>query len=598
MPQKALPEIGGDTGLWAHKLNDFLRQLSPGNTGGVNVWAQRPTSIYSFLSNSNETLGSNHEGLTGINTTNNSLERWTGTNWETLLSSGGSSNSAILQDTNQDTKIEVEKNTNENKIRFSSAGLERMILDADGNFGIGVTEPSSTLDIAGPLTVKGTTSIANSSAGEGRIFFDSNLNKFRVSQNGNSFTDLIVGSPAGNNGQLQFNNSGSFGANSNLVWDNANGRLGIGTASPSTTLEINGITKTSTLETANIRVPSSSVNAITISSQNSILFRAGVGNFQANILNGFYNFDVSYNTNWSTVGAYTQAGFGVGAGYNPGGSAISANITQALFAGTFIPSVDNATVSGRWSGVQINPIFGNGKPIYNSSTPLSALSIEPTINVKTGSTGGYSALTVNTIETSISNTTTNYLAHFQTGGSSKVVITNTGNIGIGITNPTYKLQVNGEPACSSYSTFTLYSDLRLKTNISNLADGFLSKILDLKPVTFNYNELTGYDEATRSKTITGFVAQDLEQIFPDMVGRTINNQVEYLNTNLSALPIYIVKAIQEQNNLIQSQQILVQEQQKQIDAHNLAQNQLLQLVQLQQTTIENLQREVEILKNK
>ncbi len=47
--------------------------------------------------------------------------------------------------------------------------------------------------------------------------------------------------PAGSNTQLQFNNGGAFGATSTLVWDNsANGRLGIGTTSPSGRLHVVG----------------------------------------------------------------------------------------------------------------------------------------------------------------------------------------------------------------------------------------------------------------------------------------------------------------------------------------------------------------------
>ncbi len=38
--------------------------------------------------------------------------------------------------------------------------------------------------------------------------------------------------PAGANTQIQFNSSGAFGANTNFVWDNINGWLGIGTSSP------------------------------------------------------------------------------------------------------------------------------------------------------------------------------------------------------------------------------------------------------------------------------------------------------------------------------------------------------------------------------
>jgi len=40
------------------------------------------------------------------------------------------------------------------------------------------------------------------------------------------------GTPGGSSGQVQFNNAGSFGGSSSLVWDSSSGRLGIGTSSP------------------------------------------------------------------------------------------------------------------------------------------------------------------------------------------------------------------------------------------------------------------------------------------------------------------------------------------------------------------------------
>jgi hypothetical protein len=94
-------------------------------------------------------------------------------------------------------------------------------------------------------------------------------------------------------------------------------------------------------------------------------------------------------------------------------------------------------------------------------------------------------------------------------------------------------------------------DARLKTNIAELSSDILDKVLQLKPSTFNYNDLSGYDAATKARTVTGFIAQELQNVFPDMVGHFNLNGVEYLDTNLSALSIYSVKAIQELNSKLE-----------------------------------------------
>ncbi len=47
-----------------------------------------------------------------------------------------------------------------------------------------------------------------------------------------SSTDLNTGTPGGLNKTVQFNNSGSFGGDTALVWDNTNKRLGVGTSAP------------------------------------------------------------------------------------------------------------------------------------------------------------------------------------------------------------------------------------------------------------------------------------------------------------------------------------------------------------------------------
>ena len=54
--------------------------------------------------------------------------------------------------------------------------------------------------------------------------YDATASKWRVTGSSNAATSL----PAGANSQVQFNNGGAFGADSNLNWDNTNKRLGVG----------------------------------------------------------------------------------------------------------------------------------------------------------------------------------------------------------------------------------------------------------------------------------------------------------------------------------------------------------------------------------
>jgi hypothetical protein len=71
---------------------------------------------------------------------------------------------------------------------------EKVRITSGGNVGIGTTDPSSILDINGAITTRNMSAPALSPAGQGRIYFDSSDNKYKVSQNGSAYSDLVGGS--------------------------------------------------------------------------------------------------------------------------------------------------------------------------------------------------------------------------------------------------------------------------------------------------------------------------------------------------------------------------------------------------------------------
>lgn len=105
--------------------------------------------------------------------------------------------------------------------------------------------------------------------------------------------------------------------------------------------------------------------------------------------------------------------------------------------------------------------------------------------------------------------------NFTPGGSSRMVIlAANGYVGILKSNPAYPLEVNGDiNAIGSVRAngTPLTSDERLKDHIETLPDA-LAKVMQARGVTFAWK---GEEKDTPKHT--GFVAQEIEALFPDLV---------------------------------------------------------------------------------
>ncbi len=154
-------------------------------------------------------------------------------------------------------------------------------------------------------------------------------------------------------------------------------------------------------------------------------------------------------------------------------------------------------------------------------------------------TSGSSSVSIST-NTSDANQYVPYASSFGTVlgfGATTALVYNpsTGNLGVGTTNPTSKLQVEGDAFVSGILTATdinSSSDVRLKKNIKKF-ENTLEKINEINGVSFEWKE-------TDSKS-AGVIAQELEKVFPELV----INSSEYKKVNYNGLIGVLIESIKE-----------------------------------------------------
>ncbi len=132
------------------------------------------------------------------------------------------------------------------------------------------------------------------------------------------------------------------------------------------------------------------------------------------------------------------------------------------------------------------------------------------------------------------------------------------NVGIGVGSPTDRLVVFNGTTTGRYTTtgWTHASDQRNKKNILNLEPS-LEKLLLLSPKRYDY-----LNEETNNSSHIGFIAQDLEQLFPEFVHTDAEGMKSIAYGQM--VPV-LVQSIQEQQAQIEMLMEMILEQQKRIE---------------------------------
>ncbi|HTH93547.1 MAG TPA: tail fiber domain-containing protein, partial [Candidatus Paceibacterota bacterium] len=486
-------------------------------------------------------------GLEVYNTTDNAIEYYNGTSW--VSGGGGGSITLKTNGTNNGSQTTLnliagsgvtltDNGTGGITIAASGGGSSQWSNGASsaiyyntGNVGVGTSTPGANLVVNSPSTI---------SSGD---LFDVNNNgssRLTLDYAGNLFVqgNITCGGSCGGGGSSQWTTSGS-----DIYF--TGGKVGIGTSStPAAALEVDGANYNSMI----INAPS--YVDLALAHGGTAFGYLGTGQILAD----------SYS--------------GQGGGQNDLGLASTGGI-QFSIGGTTLPSMTIASggiyvpatlyLNRNAAAIQFDSSVGNGMVFSISGTSYATLGSSGSLSLSGGSATDLAIQTM-----SGSN------LQFATGGQAtsniRMTILSGGNIGIHNTSPGHFLDV-GSSATTTGTTVAEFinaggtcdvtpsttggisctSDMTLKKNVVNLADGsvwsfnsniavqnlsVLNDVLALNPVNYNWNV-----ETDGTQKHAGFIAQEVQQVFPDLVSQ--DPATHLLSLNYTGLLPYTVEAIKE-----------------------------------------------------
>ncbi|MEI7621477.1 MAG: tail fiber domain-containing protein [Candidatus Moraniibacteriota bacterium] len=461
-------------------------------------------------------------------------------------------------------------------LSYGAGFTQGLVIDTTGNVGIGTTAPGSKLHVQGTawaisgtakatVLIDDTTSFATGVGGA--ITFRGKYNtagdyvaggyiqtQKANATDGNDSFDLALGTRPNGSGVAE------------VMRLSSNGNVGIGTTAPGSKLHVQG-TAWAISGTAKATVLIDDTTSFATGVGGAITFRgkyntAGdyvAGGYiqtqKANATDGNDSFDLALGTrpNGSGVAEVMRlssngnVGIGTtGPGYKleVAGSVVSkwgSEVADSILfesqdaGGNVIASLRRSDGAG---GTANDLLIRAYEDIHfaPNNTSNALVTFKASGNVGIGTTNPTAKLQIKG-----AGTTTGI--NFQTldsAGTGLVTVLDNGNVGIGTTEPgTYKLNIAGTGYLGA-AAWVYSSDERLKENIAyfsnNPTPDSLEKIMQLKPAKFDY--ITG------DKNNIGFIAQDVQKIIPEAVSIT-NSETGMLGLKTDFIMPYLVGALQQ-----------------------------------------------------
>jgi hypothetical protein len=478
-----------------------------------------------------------------------------------------------------------------NILKFETNNVTRMTLDTSGQVGIGTAAPTFPLEVYGPSAAS--TTPYNMMTLDTRAWAVDNGGGigFRSYIDGSNTISTHAGIRGGKEnstsgdtaGYLAFSTRASGQGHAEKMRLDSQGRLGIGTTTPSDTLQVAGNIRTSNngyfyasnTGISQVLLNSNAGNWGTIQNDNTNIWSLGWRNSLASTLGTPV---LTWNTSGNVGIGTTSPIVSLTASDNTSGiQAISAVTgapagTVGMFVGAdaskariIVDSYANAAAMGSFVTLRTARGTGSAATATQSGDVLGGVTVEG----RAATDYGQSTPIIQGVATETYTNSANGVAiafattpNGSTAYAERMRIDQNGNVGIGTLTPGHKLHVIGTAGLSTGTAWTNTSDRRLKDIHGDYGYG-LNEILKLHTVRFSYKKDNPLGLPS-DKEIVGFVAQEVQQVIPEAV---VTREDGYLELNVDPIHWASVNAIKELHGICKMSQEQLASLQAQIEDH-------------------------------